>query len=235
MTLFDGMEDHLPVYAGRHIAFLDILGFSDLVTRGSVLDAGGPLASIQSLLKRASNQLAIDPGPEWRGYWFSDSIIITGPPNLCGLRTVLAQAHGVYGTLIARQRLLRGGVVCGEVFEEHGLLFGPGLVEAHELESKVAIYPRLVVSESLYERNRETLIAHAAPQMCFRLRRDFDGAPFVEPLHTVPRTTDRTRWWADFRATATQGLQGAAGDTHIALKYRWMISRLEESAQDDSS
>jgi hypothetical protein len=42
--------------------------------------------------------------------------------------------------------LIRGGVTIGKLYHSRGVAFGPALVTAVEVESRVAVYPRVVLS-----------------------------------------------------------------------------------------
>ena len=46
--------------------------------------------------------------------------------------------------------LLRGGITFGKIYEENGLLLGPGMINAYTLETK-AFYPRIIVDKSAKE------------------------------------------------------------------------------------
>ncbi len=46
--------------------------------------------------------------------------------------------------------LLRGGAAIGSVYHKEGVIVGEALVKAYELESTVARYPRIAVSQSVY-------------------------------------------------------------------------------------
>lgn len=48
--------------------------------------------------------------------------------------------------------LIRGGLTFGQLFHENGVVFGKALVDAYELESRTAVYPRIVVSNSVIEK-----------------------------------------------------------------------------------
>src|SRR5438876_10132066 len=45
--------------------------------------------------------------------------------------------------------LLRGGITVGDICHDDEVVFGPGLNRAYELESKVAVVPRIVVDEEV--------------------------------------------------------------------------------------
>ncbi|PDZ55088.1 hypothetical protein CON15_23105 [Bacillus cereus] len=44
--------------------------------------------------------------------------------------------------------LMRGGLAVGLLCHNDNIVYGPAMVEAYELESKLAIYPRVVVKEN---------------------------------------------------------------------------------------
>jgi hypothetical protein len=48
--------------------------------------------------------------------------------------------------------LIRGGVTIGNLYHAQGIVFGPAMVEAYELESRTAVYPRIVVSHTIMRR-----------------------------------------------------------------------------------
>ncbi len=52
-------------------------------------------------------------------------------------------------TLIESGFLLRGGVARGNLFHEGSLVFGPGFIDAYELEGKTASTPRVMLSKEL--------------------------------------------------------------------------------------
>lgn len=45
--------------------------------------------------------------------------------------------------------VVRGGITVGNVVKSHGQLFGPGVIDAYQLESKAAKYPRIVVDQKV--------------------------------------------------------------------------------------
>ena len=47
--------------------------------------------------------------------------------------------------------LFRGGITVGDIVHDDECVFGPGLVRAYELESKVAQYPRFVLDRGVAE------------------------------------------------------------------------------------
>ena len=88
---------------------------------------------------------------------FSDCIVMSAPININGSCDLLIRAvNELMYSFFDRGILLRGGISIGKlVHESSGVLFGPGLIEAYQLESNEAKYPRLVVSKSSREKFEE--------------------------------------------------------------------------------
>ena len=87
------------------------------------------------------------------------------------LDLLLQEAQRIIGKVsfqsLALGLLVRGGITIGNLHHESGVVFGKGLVEAFELESKVAIYPRIVVGPKIYQ--------EASSDMKSKLCQDEDG------------------------------------------------------------
>ena len=83
--------------------------------------------------------------------------------------------------------LVRGGVTIGKLHHSGGVVFGEAMVDAYRLESRVAIYPRVVVSSRIY-----TLLPNRE-----RIAQDTDGIWYLKYLSELPReipTGDQKAW-----------------------------------------
>lgn len=71
---------------------------------------------------------------------------------------------------LKKNLISRGGISYGDVYyeENRSLFFGPAINEAHELESKEAIYPRIIVSPKVAQlyffRERDFLYKESSPE-----------------------------------------------------------------------
>lgn len=105
---------------------------------------------------------------------FSDNIIIVSELvedksiNKTKLERILQLVSHLQVNLLVKTKLLRGGITIGELFINDTLVYGAGLIEAYNIESTVAIYPRIVVSSEVAYLNEEESII-----------KDFDGNWFV--------------------------------------------------------
>lgn len=89
---------------------------------------------------------------------FSDSFVLSCPSennSSCALLLKLIYfIHLMYFHNLGM--MVRGGVAIGDlIHEESGALFGPAMNEAYKLESKIAIYPRVVMSEKAFSHLRK--------------------------------------------------------------------------------
>jgi hypothetical protein len=73
--------------------------------------------------------------------------------------------------------LVRGGVTIGKLHHSGGVVFGEAMVDAYRLESRVASYPRVVVSSRIY-----TLLPNRD-----RVAQDTDGIWYLKYLSELPR------------------------------------------------
>jgi hypothetical protein len=129
-------------YSQRYIAFIDILGFRQLVQRST--SEKFLVKTIVNALSGLNNSTGII-----RSISFSDSIIMSAPETQHGLRVLLMYAGNLQRDFLLEGILTRGSIVLGPVYHEDTIAFGPAVVEAYELEQHVAIYPRIVLHPTL--------------------------------------------------------------------------------------
>ena len=165
-------------YQEKYVAFLDILGFKEIVKSSSnKYDNHGKSKIHQALrymniIAEMNDQAANNINKENVIRHISDSIILSYPvhnfelllENVATLQFNLAE-YGMY---------LRGTITLGEVFDEDGPIYGPGIIEAYELESSHAIYPRVILSESVLKKEKETLKIISK-----RIKTDRDGMVYI--------------------------------------------------------
>lgn len=181
------------IYENRAVAFLDILGFSDVIMRGGSETEISQLFG--ALKKRAEEVDGLSLSGRMQLSVFSDSIVVSeeylggfGAERIAGYATYLATE------ILARGFLVRGGVCVGPLYHRDGTVFGPALIEAYNMESRTAIYPRIIVSESFVDAcvlsaweqrgglNKEIGVPYALS----KFRTDFDGVRHLEIFANGP-------------------------------------------------
>lgn len=154
-------------YEQRAVLFLDILGFKRLIDqkREDLVEEALSVTSAQYQsnyeISAFSDNMAVSMKFE-RGYELLELI------HFASYLTWLLLHKGV---------LSRGGIAVGELSHQNGVIYGPALVTAYQLESQAATYPRIVLEKAALARS---LQIGGNPQGCeesirSQLRTDFDG------------------------------------------------------------
>lgn len=145
-------------YQDRVICFMDVLGFSELITLSSkdsslIERIGTLLNEVREGTKgRVETTGIIKPKIEFEAevVQFSDCIVFSAlaAHPFAALWLINSVTHFASEILWAGYPV-RGGATVGKVYHEDNLVFGPAMVEAHELESKKAKVPRIIISKEL--------------------------------------------------------------------------------------
>lgn len=166
------METGLAIQFEPHFtAFIDLLGFAeastggDDSTRAKVLAFLLSISTIQSEYdfksEASESSTAIQIRPTIST--FSDHIVISYPLKRLAaslgeddshvpLHVLSGFSHMLTGIAVAALSigfLIRGGVAIGNLYHSGGVVFGDAMVKAYSLESKTAIYPRVVLSQDV--------------------------------------------------------------------------------------
>lgn len=142
-------------YDNKYIAFLDILGFKERViaTRNANGNNG------KDNLHIALNYMNEIPVKKCSGIiqHISDSIILSYSKN--NFSQLLDDVAAIQLKLASYEMYLRGGITYGEIFDrgKNKPIYGPGIIDAYKIESKVAVYPRVVVSERALTEGKKVL------------------------------------------------------------------------------
>lgn len=180
-------------YETRIVCFLDILGFGALVDK-TVDTHGVESASGMLLVADALRCLrTLRPNPD--GYFksrvvthFSDSAIISFAYNEeSGVFFTLLDLLHLQIELVAKGVLCRGGVAMGHLHHNSDFVFGPALNFAYKLESKVAKYPRIIVSKEVIacganKKARHNTVQHEFREIMGMLKHDDDDQYYLDYL-----------------------------------------------------
>lgn len=139
--------------------------------------------------------------------------------------------------LLSRGILCRGGVSLGKFIHSDNYLFGPALVEAHTLESKAAMYPRVILDTNVIDAGTEnrTLEHTSSDEMGYvysLLERDSDGMYYIDYFSKAQEELDDPEYgFAEYIANLgdiiRKGLMASSHHTKVDLrvKYSWMRER----------
>jgi hypothetical protein len=150
---------------------------------------------------------------------------------------VLAAVQALGATFLQKGILTRGGIAHGQAHHKQGVLFGPAIIEAYDLEHEVARYPRILVSDAV---RREIWGYHNGLCKGQLLKQDVDGCWFVNVL--VPPLSNWTAltgsaserslrgYMTSIRGSLIRQLQSAEGHAGHRSKVEWLVHKFNESA-----
>ena len=163
------------IYEERCVLFLDILGFKSLIE-------GDQEQKIFSALGTTSAFANGKPSfPEFTHTTaFSDSIVVSHRLRSAGAQNIINTASMLAWCFLQQGILTRGGIAYGNMHHTNDRLFGPAMNKAYQLESELAIFPRILVSEefkALVTPENADLATNIGVGSCDPevLRQDFDG------------------------------------------------------------
>jgi hypothetical protein len=171
-------------YENRIVAFLDILGFRNLINE-SEKDSSKIISIYQALeyLKTWEkprewnlNLIEIEEDAQRKEVdsfyianktnctCFSDSIVVSvsiDENNINELvSTLIANLSYIGSYLITEGITIRGGLTIGKlIHNEDGIIMGQALIDAYELENKCSKYPRVILSNSLIQKLNYPLLS----------------------------------------------------------------------------
>jgi hypothetical protein len=172
------MKRKLPkaetAYENRVVAFIDILGFKNLVANGKVSTILDALGVIRKRLKLIED---VRQSP-LKASQFSDSVILSAPNDDNGLVHTIHFVSLLASELFLKGIWCRGAIASGNMHHEGNMAFGQALIDAMEMENQVAIYPRILVTESLADQfvniKNANLPKWRRTDLAAYFRRDFD-------------------------------------------------------------
>lgn len=229
------------IYEKRAVLFLDILGFKVLVDQRQE----HKIHKILSTSVAFSNGKPSFPDTNHTTA-FSDSIVVSHRLDAAGIQNTINTAAMLAWAFLQQGILTRGGIACGEVHHTSDRLFGPAMNEAYLLESELAIFPRIIVSDEvkalvMHEKNDPAYQVACDPEV---LKQDNDGAWYVDLMtHLVlsPYNLKRDRQAVfDSKVEAVRNALKTpspppGNNLRAQRKQDWLSTYLEESIRNGPS
>ncbi len=163
-------------YSEKIVAFVDILGFSNLIETieedrklherlHRALTHIRSYKDTSSSVDTAASDIEISV--------FSDCIVISSEPNK--FHDVIWASGWLQAKLLGVGVLTRGGIAVGNTYHSNDILYGKGMLDAYQIEKSAAVYPRISLhpklADSLPEKYKLTF-----------LDVDSDGLWFIDPF-----------------------------------------------------
>lgn len=232
------------MYENRIVAFVDLLGFKQWVLDSqNATDIQRSIYSVMEIIHsyKTLNDRGIDGGLRKLGVQvttFSDSAVISYPLDFDGgLFHVMLDLIHMQQEILNYGVWIRGGITIGKVFHDDYNIFGPAMIEAYILESKVANYPRVIIPQNVLYEGLKASPTHIngfdLNLMGSLIRKDLDGYYYLDYLcqgqeFDYPET-DYSEWMGKVRNALISNLRKYNCDgiiqpnPHVFEKYQWVM------------
>lgn len=158
-------EDKIIDTEPRFVCFLDILGFSNMIDEYDEDLTSTVLQDIQEAFQESINSIETNENTpnkdilkHLRYQLFSDCVSISIPffdredDFLSNFNLISAFIRGFQLNMMVKGFFVRGGLSIGSYYSDKHMIFSKGLVNAYLLESKKAIYPRVLIDKKILEK-----------------------------------------------------------------------------------
>lgn len=241
----NGRIEKTNIYEDRVVAFVDILGFSSLVNNSkSEYEAQDRIKKAMDIIHSYKilndRPMGNEEDNEEAGLralgiqvtTFSDSAIISYPLSYDGaLFLLINDLIHMQMDLLFLGIIIRGGITIGPLYHDSVNAFGPAMVAAYELESKKAIYPRIIIHPDIVKLGLEKSPSHRnefdldliKTAICL----DSDGYYFVDYLQQYqefdfPEYT-YYGWMSGIRKMIVDSLNNYQLMPEVFRKYHWLL------------
>lgn len=222
-------------YEDRYVAFIDILGFRNRVSKaheqpeliGRLVTALNEMLAYHPLQERMSGTQGFEN--TFRVSTFSDNIVISGSYNAIGAALVFNLSAHLAMRLLHHGVYARGAVSKGKLIHTEKIVLGEGLIRSYELESRASIYPRIIVDEQVLQ------AAVTTQSVLFSIVKDFDGIHFIDYLTPTMATVcsgdagSDKHYLEDARAQIAGDLS-SIHDVAVKAKIVWLARNFNNSA-----
>jgi len=237
------------------VAFIDLLGFKALIENSSV----------EKILEILGKKGELDLHRIWSGqgyppktwpitYNFSDLIVNVLPfanykehERFFLIFGFLSQIGALQASLVNRGVFVRGGITIGDIFADDRAVFGPALVRAYELESKISKWPIISIDPVSVEEIRSAASSFlefrkstndnvpgaqmGVAQLGAFVRRTDEGIPFLDYLECM-RFDDLTTGDFDYLLGDHREQVMAAYKAHKHYKYTFVAKYHDEKCRE---
>lgn len=236
------------------VTFIDILGFRNIVSRRSpekiqqIVDLVQRHAGSGDRAFAEKHPFDINDGMPWtRTIFFSDSVVRVRPYDReihdGSLFYELLDLVHAQGELVHRGIFVRGGLTVGKLYHRDNVLFGPAMVQAYDLESKLAISPRIVIDPAALDalrtdkrlRSEDHDLDDEWNYIRKLLRRGKDELHYVDYLGAFRDEMDDYDAFPDFLAQVkvhvVANAAAAKANPGVLQKYLWCARYLNATAE----
>ena len=227
------------------VAFIDVLGFRDLVNSRSAADVQDAISALQHFTTPDNEELSKSDRrlfSQAQARSVSDAVVRIRP-YVTEYRDG-ALIHEILDLLKAQielvklRVLVRGGLTVGEArvgSSDRDPVFGPAMIRAYDIESKEALFPRIVVDDEALFRHRtepqlrsydSSSLDDEVKLLSELLATADDGTRYIDYLRATGEFADEPDLYFAFLRSHAElirsGRSEHTGRRAILRKYEWL-------------
>lgn len=178
-----------PTLVNSIVCAIDILGFSQMIDNSCNEGYGNKLLrEINYLIHK--NKQCIVPNKYSHGKIkiFTDNMVVAYPIIGDGeeeLDEILENVSEYQFNLALEGLFVRGGVSTGDFYISDDIVFGKALLDAHNIESKIACYPRIILGKDTIKQLQKYINYYEDAPQRSKVLIDTDGQWFLNYLETI--------------------------------------------------
>jgi hypothetical protein len=137
----------------RYCAFIDILGFKELVS--GIRNGDVNFETIKGLLKQIHqphDPTFVGTGDtDFQVQSISDAVVLSTRYTVTGLAILFDTIERLSLALLQEGYFTRGGLCRGLLYHDPQMVFGEALIQAYRMESEIAKYPRILLTKDVVD------------------------------------------------------------------------------------
>lgn len=206
----------LPIQKKCAVAFVDLLGVTQKIKKGSQW----ALDWIWLFYKTITQEIEQHQNVKFK--IFSDNILICKEIKEADSEQAVVEIFEILDKIeelmfTAEALFIRGAVVVGKLHFDDNFVYGEALVNAYQLESKLAIYPRVIVDKSALDLIKDKNIP---------VVQDKDGQYFYDyiQLCIVENKVDWLRKIRTFKFNVLLNIRSNLTSLSVLNKMEWAVN-----------
>ncbi|WP_146178942.1 hypothetical protein [Limnohabitans sp. Jir61] len=233
-------------YEKSVVAFIDALGFTSQVKQGNLeainqiinlLNSAIPRSNLLQAttlgLFRAQNHPEIFP----RYLQVSDSLILSQRleqpehKDIDGFQDVVTRIIQCSLVFLNHGFLLRGGLEIGDVWHTKTNIVGPAFIDAYELESKEAIFPRVILGKEATKYWID-IASGTMNRMVIEYQGHWTVNTFTPSLFFAPNESPKklSSWYSRLQSKMEQQVNNTHLEPKQREKWHWLLGFLKQAA-----
>lgn len=218
------MSSNKIAYYTSAFAFIDVLGTSNAMQNEKDCSF---LNIINNMYKSVINIEPHCTDPTIKHKIFSDNLVFersiksNDDPIQIALQLIEFLAI-IQEFFLDNNKLIRGGVTIGQSYLSDNLVLGPALLETYELESKKAIYPRILISDTIISKLNSNNYNSKL------IKKDRDNEYFIDYLKSRAENRDYIKNKINNHISFLEKELSNETNTRIKAKLLWSINYYKE-------